>query len=367
VLLAVTAAALSACGGSKTTSSQDAKSPAPKKIKAGVLLLGNGTNDFLNLGFRVAATNAVAKLGKDKFDLKFVSGVGYNEQATATTQQLFRDGAKIVVDNLSLQSLFYDACAKYPDRVCLEEYPLGKVPDNVSGFWWKFWQGYYLEGVAAGLLTKTNTIGYLASFKQNYENAHMNALALGCQSVNPKCKLKAIIINNWYDAPKSTASAKTLVNAGADVLAQFVDDTSSVVVAKEMSTPTHPVWGFGLHLSQAKFGGDAYATSMLIAPATEREISLGLKAVQSGQKPPSGVRLYGLADGVSLDKWGPKVPKTVQERVAQVQQSILDGKDVFAGPIYDQAGKLRVPQGKTLSDKYIYASWDWRVQGITGG
>jgi basic membrane protein A len=362
VLIAGMAAPLSACGSAQPAKSQDAK-----KIEVGVLLLGNGTNDFLNLGFRVAATNAVNKLGKQNFDLKFVSGVGYDQQATATTEQLFREGAKIVVDDLSLQSLFYDACAKYPDRVCLEEYPLGKVPSNVSGFWWKFWQAYYLEGVAAGLLTKTNTIGYMASFKQNYENAHMNALALGCQSVNPKCEVKTIIINNWYDAPKTTASAKTLVNAGADVLTQFVDDTSSVVVANAMSTPSRPVWGFGLHLSQAKFGGDAYATSILTASATEREITLGLKAVQKGKKPPSGARVYGLSEGISLDRWGPKVPQTVQDRVAKVQQSILHGDNVFKGPIYDQSGKLRVPAGKALSDDYIYASWNWRVRGVSGG
>jgi simple sugar transport system substrate-binding protein len=195
----------------------------------------------------------------------------------------------------------------------------------------------------------------------------MNALALGCQSVNPDCKVKSVIINNWYDAAKSTSAAETLVNSGADVLAQFVDDTSSVVVARKMSTPSRPVWGFGLHLTQAKFGGDSYVTSMLTAAATQKEITLGLRAALKGEKPPKGPRVYGIGQGMSLGEWGPKVPKEVQDRVAGIEQEIADGKNVFVGPIYDSKGKLRVPEGESLTDKYMYASWDWRVRGVTGG
>jgi simple sugar transport system substrate-binding protein len=351
-----TVATLAACGDTKSSDGGSADGGG-KRVKLGVLLLGNGE----------AANNTVKKLGKDKVDLKFVSGVDYTPKATALTEQLFRQGTDVVVDNLSLQQLFYDACAKYPDRICQEEYTLGEVPENTSGFWWKFWQGYYLEGVAAGMLSKTGTIGYLASFKQNYENAHMNALALGCQSVNPDCQVKSVIINNWYDAQKSTAAAKTLVNSGADVLSQFVDDTSSASIAKEMSTPSRPVWGFGLHLTQAQFGGDAYAATFFTAEATEKEITLGVESALKGVKPPKGPRVYGIGDGISIGDWGPKVPQDVRDAVEKLQKEIAGGKNVFAGPIYDTKGTLRVKEGETLSDKYMYASWDWKVKGVSGG
>jgi simple sugar transport system substrate-binding protein len=356
---------LAACGSDESASSSDG-GEGGKKVKLGVLLLGNGSDDYLNLGFREAATNTVKKLGKDKVDLKFVTGVGYNQQATALTDQLFREGSDIVVDNLSLQQLFYDACAKYPDRICQEEYTLGDVPPNTSGFWWKFWQGYYLEGVAAGMLSKTGVVGYLASFKQNYENAHMNALALGCQSVNPDCKVKPVIINNWYDAQKSNQAAKTLVNSGADVLAQFVDDTTSASVAQEMSTPSKPVWGFGLHLNQQKHGGDAYVATLQTAKATEKEITLGVQAALDGKKPDKGPRVYGIGEGISIEDWGPKVPKDVQEKVEGLEKEIAGGMNPFKGPIYDTKGKLRVPEGESLENDYMYASWDWRVKGVGG-
>jgi basic membrane lipoprotein Med (substrate-binding protein (PBP1-ABC) superfamily) len=195
----------------------------------------------------------------------------------------------------------------------------------------------------------------------------MNALALGCQSVNPDCQVKSVIINSWYDAQKSSAAAKTLVNAGADVLSQFVDDTSSASTAKEMSTPSRPVWGFGLHLSQAQFGGDAYAGTFFTAEATEKEITLGVEAALKGEKPPKGPRVYGVGNGLSIGDWGPKVPKEVQDRVEALQQEIADGKNPFVGPIYDNKGKLRVKEGETLSDEYMYASWDWKAKGVNGG
>jgi basic membrane protein A len=367
LLLVGTTACLAACGSGDSSSSGGGGEGGGKKVKLGVLLLGNGSDDYLNLGFREAANNTVKKLGKDKVDLKFVTGVGYNQQATALTDQLFREGTDIVVDNLSLQQLFFDACAKHPSRICLEEYTVGDVPPNTSGFWWKFWQGYYLEGVAAGMLSKTGIIGYQASFKQSYENAHMNALALGCQSVNPDCKVKSVIINNWYDAQKSTQAAKTLVNSGADVLTQFVDDTSSASIAQEMSTPSRPVWGFGLHLNQQKFGGDAYVATLQTAKATEKEITAGVQAVLDGKKPDKGARVYGIGEGISIEDWGPKVPKAVQEKVEAVEQEIAGGMNPFKGPIYDTKGKLRVPQGESLENDYMYASWDWRVKGVSGG
>jgi hypothetical protein len=37
----------------------------------------------------------------------------------------------------------------------------------------------------------------------------------------------------------------------------------------------------------------------------------------------------------------------------------------FAGPLYDQKGKLRVPKGKKLTVKDLYAM-NWLVKGVIG-
>ena len=38
---------------------------------------------------------------------------------------------------------------------------------------------------------------------------------------------------------------------------------------------------------------------------------------------------------------------------------------MFAGPLYDQSGKLRVPKGKTLTVKELYAI-NWLAKGVIG-
>jgi len=39
---------------------------------------------------------------------------------------------------------------------------------------------------------------------------------------------------------------------------------------------------------------------------------------------------------------------------------------IFTGPIKDNAGKLRVPAGKTLNDGELFQTLDYYVDGISG-
>ena len=52
--------------------------------------------------------------------------------------------------------------------------------------------------------------------------------------------------------------------------------------------------------------------------------------------------------------------------IASKRAAIVSGKFYeFQGPLYDQAGKLRVPEGKRMSLQDIL-SVDWLVKGIQG-
>jgi hypothetical protein len=46
--------------------------------------------------------------------------------------------------------------------------------------------------------------------------------------------------------------------------------------------------------------------------------------------------------------------------------ALISGKFYeFTGPLYDQTGKLRVPKGKKLTVKDLYAM-NWLVKGVIG-
>ena len=96
----------------------------------------------------------------------------------------------------------------------------------------RFYEGRYLAGMLAGGATKSNIIGYVAPFPIPEVLQGINAFTLGAKSVNPNIQVKVIWTNAWYDPPKDTDSAKTLLGQGADILTQHTN-TSAVASAAE--------------------------------------------------------------------------------------------------------------------------------------
>ncbi|HZO61521.1 MAG TPA: hypothetical protein VFB35_00915, partial [Gaiellaceae bacterium] len=83
---------------------------------------------------------------------------------------------------------------------------------------------------------------------------------------------------------------------------------------------------------------------------------------------------YGsIKDGfTSLAPYGPKVSAKTKAAIAKKKALIVSGKwHPFCGPIYDQAGKLRIPKGKCLDPNTkagidaLY-SMQWLVRGVIG-
>ena len=77
---------------------------------------------------------------------------------------------------------------------------------------------------------------------------------------------------------------------------------------------------------------------------------------------------YGsLKDGfVKLAPFGKGVSAKTKAMITSKMKAIESGKFYeFAGPLKDQAGKVRVPKGTKLSVKQLYAM-NWLVQGVIG-
>ena len=52
---------------------------------------------------------------------------------------------------------------------------------------------------------------------------------------------------------------------------------------------------------------------------------------------------------ISLAEFSDKVPQDVRDLVADAEKRLREGFEVFAGPLYDNTGKLRVAEGEMLS------------------
>ena len=95
------------------------------------------------------------------------------------------------------------------------------------------YEGAYMAGVIAGGMTKTNTLGVVGSIPIPEVIRNINSFTLGAQSVNPKVKTKVVWVNEWFNPPKETEAAQSLINGGADVLMQNTDSSAVLQTRRE--------------------------------------------------------------------------------------------------------------------------------------
>ena len=135
-----------------------------------------------------------------------------------------------------------------------------KTAENLNNYNCRLFQARYLAGVAAGMLTKTNKIGFVGSHPIPEIISNINAATLGAKSVNPNITVQIVWINSWFDPAKDTAAADALFNNGVDVFFTTTDSPSVVMLAQKQSTTDKPLWGMGNDAPMNSFGPDRYAT-----------------------------------------------------------------------------------------------------------
>jgi len=232
--------------------------------------------------------------------------------------------------------------------------------ENVGTYFGRMYQARYLSGIVAGKMTETNLIGYVAAFPIPEVIRGINAFALGVQSVNPDAKVKVVWTNTWYDPVAEKEAAVSLLEAGGvDVIAQHQDTPFPQLAAEERGA-----FSVGYNTDMREFAPDAVLTSPVWNWA-EYYIPT-VEAILDGTWETE--QYWGhIADGiVDISDFGPMVPEDVIELVNAQRQGLIDKEfDVFTGPIRDQAGTIRVPEGSVMSDGDML-SMSWFVFGVEG-
>ena len=107
-------------------------------------------------------------------------------------------------------------------------------------------------------MTKTNTIGYIASFPIPEVIRGINAMTLAAQKVNPNIKTKIVWVFTWYDPGKEAEAAQALIDQGADIIMQHTDSTAPVQTAEKAG-----VWSFGQASDMQRFAPKSVLTSII--------------------------------------------------------------------------------------------------------
>lgn len=145
----------------------------------------------------------------------------------ATVDQLVADDCNVIfATSFGHGDGLLAAAERYPDVIFGHATGVERAP-NVLTYMADFYQVYYVNGLIAGAITESDTIGYVAAFPIPEVKRHINAFALGVQEVNPEARVVVRWIYNWFDPAGATEATEALIADGADVFA-YTEDTPTV-------------------------------------------------------------------------------------------------------------------------------------------
>src|SRR6056297_2117520 len=150
----------------------------------------------------------------------------------AITQMALRGADLIFTTSFGFMDPTVNVAAKFPD-VKFEHATGYKTAPNVSTYSARFYEGRAIQGHIAGKMTKSNIIGYVASYPIPEVIRGINAAFIHARKVNPDVQFKIIWAFTWYDPSKEADAATALIEQGADVILQHTDSTAPQAVAQE--------------------------------------------------------------------------------------------------------------------------------------
>ena len=289
----------------------------------------------------------------------YVENVPEGADAERVIRKLAADGNKLIfTTSFGFMNPTEKVAKAYPN-VMFEHATGFKRDKNLATYETKLFEAAYLLGVVAGKTTKSNTLGFVASFPIPEVVRNINAYTLGAQSVNPKAHTKVIWVNSWYDPAKERQAAEALIAQGADVLSQNTDSPATLQAAQEKG-----VYAFGWNSDMSKFAPKAHLTAGMNnwgGYYTERT-----KAVLDGTWKSTEVH-GGIQEGmVKMAPLNPVVSADAAKAFNDKLQAIGSGKfHPFQGPIVDQSGAVKVAAGADMPLKDLL-SMNFYVKGVDG-
>ena len=352
----VTAAALVACG--KKEEAKPAAVPKAEPLKVAFVYVGPVGDG----GWTFAHDNARKELEKqfgDKIVTTFVEKVPESADAERNFRDLASQGNKVI---FGTTFGYMDPMLKVAadNKEIKFEHATGyKTADNMRTYDSRTYEGAYMAGVIAGKMTKTNTLGVVASIPIPEVIRNINTFTMGAQSVNPKVKTKVVWINEWFNPPKETEAATALINGGADVLMQNTDSSAVLQTAEKMGKRA-----FGWDSDMTAYGPKAHLGSAVInwAPYYIKSVGEALDG-----KWATGQSWWGVKEGaIEMVNVAADVPEDIKKRIAEINAGLKDGSfSIWKGPIVDQSGKEMLAKDVVADDKYLGGVMFY-VKGVEG-
>ncbi len=367
-LTAVASAALVGCGKKEEpkpapvpapVAAAPAPAPKPEPLKIAFAYVGPVGDG----GWTFAHDNARKALEKefgDKIKTSFVENVPESADAERVLRDMATQGNKLIFGTtFGYMEPMLKVAPDFKD-VKFEHATGYKQADNMRTYDSRTYEGAYMAGILAGKMTKSNTLGVVASIPIPEVIRNINAFTLGAQSSNPKVKTKVVWINEWFNPPKETEAATALINGGADVLFQNTDSPAVLKTAQEKGKRA-----FGWDSDMTAYGPKAHLASAVINWGPYY-IKATKEALDGGWKGGAGV-WWGVKEGaIDIVSIAEDVPAETKAKVEEVKKGLADGSFViWKGPMSDNTGKEMLAKDAAADDKYL-GGLNVYVKGVEG-
>ncbi len=364
-LSAAAAAALVACGKKEEPKPAPAPAPVaapapkPEPLKiafAYVGPVGDGGWTFAHDNGR----KAIEKEFGDKVVTSFVEKVPESADAERVIRDMATQGNKLIFGTtFGYMEPMLKVAPDFKD-VKFEHATGYKQAENMRTYDSRTYEGAYMAGVIAGKMTKSNTLGVVASIPIPEVVRNINSFTLGAQSVNPKIKTKVVWVNEWFNPPKETEAATSLINGGADILFQNTDSSAVLQTAEKMNKRA-----FGWDSDMTAYGPKAHLGSAVInwGPYYVKATRDALEGKWTGN---TGV-WWGVKEGaIDMVSIAADVPEETKTKIADIKKGLTDGTfSIWKGPIVGQDGKEILAKDAVADDKFL-GGVNFYVKGVEG-
>ena len=337
---------------------------AKEDLKVGVIHIGNPADGS---GYSYAHDQGIVAmqeaLGLDDSQIIRKNNVADDDQTAIDTamRECVEEGCQII---FATSWGYMDACEalaeEFPDVIFSHGTGYKSNGRNFNNYFGRIYQSRYLSGIAAGLKTETNKIGYVGAWgKDNAEvTGGCNAFAMGVYSVNPDAEVYIKTTNSWYDPEGEKQAAVALINEGCDVIGQHCDTPNPQLAAEEAG-----VFGVGYNSDMSKDAPKAVLTSTIWnwgAYYTEAVESL-INGTWTGENYFGGLK-EGLVDLAPLSDL---CAEGTAEKIEEARAKMESGEwDVFDGVIECNDGTTVGTEGQPMSDADITGNIHWYFKNV---
>jgi basic membrane protein A len=353
---------LAACGGNDHESGEVTLST----IKIGFVHISDPSDMGYTYNHDLGTTKMMATLGLKENQVINKYNIAEDSSCDTAIRELLESGCKIIfATSFGFEDYMIEVAKDYPDiQFCHAtgyQAAMSGLP-NMHNYFGSIYQARYLSGIAAGLKTHTDKLGYVSAMPFAECISGYCGFYLGALSVNSNVTMDVIYTNSWNDPTAESRAAQALIDRGCDVIGQHCDSPSPQTTAEN-----NGVWGVGYNSDMIPAAPNAALTSAIWDWSIY--LTFAVQTLVDGGTIPvdwSGGLAEGVCDISPLNE--AIIAPGTADAIEAARQHILGGWDVFTGPlegVNDKGEVLNLPAGEVFVEPQSAPSFDYIIQGIT--